>query len=98
MLHLFDHFFPHFLVVLLFRFFLIPLDIKAQARFSLDEVSPHIGGQDKNGVAEINFLPLRIAQMPVFHNLKQRVERFGVGLLDFVKQNDGVGPAAHCFG
>ena len=39
-----------------------------------------------------------VGQAAFFHDLQQHVEDVGVGLLDFVEQHDGVGPAADLLG
>ena len=57
-----------------------------------------VGGHDDDRVREVDVAAEAVGQPAFFHDLQQHVEDVGVGLLDFVEQHDGVGPAADLLG
>ena len=50
-----------------------------------------VGGHDEHGVAETHRLAVVVGEFAVVHDLKQDVEQVGVGFLDLVEQQHGVG-------
>ena len=50
------------------------------------------------GVAEVDRAALAVGEAAVVQHLQEHVEHVGVRLLDFVEQDDLVGPATHAFG
>ena len=57
-----------------------------------------VRGHDEHDVLEVDRAALAVGQPPVVHDLQQHAEDVGVGLLDLVEQDDGVGPAADRLG
>ena len=76
----------------------VALERKAQRALALDHVGADVGGHDDDGVAEIHFVTAGIGEMAFFHDLQQHVVRLGMGLLDFVENDDRVRAAAQRFG
>src|SRR3546814_5140169 len=60
--------------------------------------SAEVGGQDDEGVAEVDGAALAVGQAAVVQHLQQDVEDVGVCLLDLVEQHHLVGPPAHRLG
>uniref|UniRef100_A0A0N4ZZD3 NDK domain-containing protein n=1 Tax=Parastrongyloides trichosuri TaxID=131310 RepID=A0A0N4ZZD3_PARTI len=61
-------------------------------------LAAQVGGHDDQGVLEVDGAALTVGQAAVVQHLKQHVEDVGVGLLDFVEQDDLIGAAAHGLG
>ena len=61
-------------------------------------VAGQVGGHDEHGVGEVDRATLAVGQPPVLQDLEEDVEDVGVGLLDLVEQDHGVGAAAHRLG
>ena len=57
-----------------------------------------IGGEQDDSIAEVHVPAEAVGQFALLENLEEHVHDVGMGLLDFVKQYDGVGVAAHLFG
>src|SRR5579883_2622940 len=57
-----------------------------------------VGGDDDNGVSEIDRLAVRVGEAAVVEQLQEQVEDLRVRLLDFVKEDDAVRATAHGFG
>jgi len=61
-------------------------------------VGPDVAGHDEDHVFEVHMPPERVGQAPFLHDLQEHVEHIGVGLLDFVEEDDRIGPAADSLG
>ena len=57
-----------------------------------------VRGHDEDGVFEIDGAALGVGEAAVVEDLQEDVEDVGVGLLDLVEEDDGVGPAADGLG
>ena len=57
-----------------------------------------VGGHDDEGVLEVDCAALAIGEPPVVEDLEKGVEDVGVGLLNFVEQDDAVWTAADGLG
>ena len=68
---------------------------EAQGVALLGLLRADVAGHDDDGVAEVHLVPLSVGQPPVVQDLEQDVVDLRVRLLDLVKEDDGVGPAAH---
>ena len=78
--------------------FLLIRHLKAQAATMPNNGRAHVGGHDDDGIAEIHPTALGIGEMPIFHNLKQDVEDFGMGFFDFIQEDHRIRTAPHGFG
>src|SRR5260370_15977856 len=97
-----------FLVYLLFRVLVAPLDLiglvhdrgleSERGPRLVDVADAQVGGHDDDRVREVDHFALRIAEPAVLENLQQHVEDLGMRLLDFVEEDHGVGPAAYSLG
>ena len=67
-------------------------------RLADDPVAADVGGHDQDRVGEADRAALAVGEAAVVHDLQQRVEDVGVGLLDLVEQHHRVGPAPHRLG
>ena len=88
----------HFIVRQLLFADLVQLESKAQGGLAADHFGADVGGHDDDGIAEVHFAPLGIREVTLFHDLEEHVERFRMGLFDFVKDHDRVRLAADGFG
>ena len=61
-------------------------------------VRPGIGGEDEHHVAEVGLAADVVGEGGVVHHLQQQVEDVGVGLLDLVEEEHGVGGLADRLG
>src|SRR5256712_2918442 len=59
---------------------------------------PEVGGEDDDGVAEVDRAALAVGQPSVVEDLQQHVEDVAVRLLDLVEQHHRVRPPAHRLG
>ena len=57
-----------------------------------------VGGHDHDGVLEIHGAAVAVGEAAVVQDLQEGIEDLRVGLLDFVEEDHGVGPAAHRLG
>ena len=65
----------------------------------VDQVlAAQVGGQDQDGVAEVDRAALAVGEPAVVEHLEQDVEDLGVRLLDLVEQHHAVRAAAHRLG
>ena len=81
--------------------FLVLLGLRGEAYTGAEVLQlpgPDVRRHDDDGVAEIHPAPEAVGQLSVIQGLQQQVEHIGVGLLDFVQQDDGVGLPADLFG
>lgn len=58
---------------------------------------PHVGGQDDDGVAEVDLASQGVRHAAFLQNLEKQVHDVRVGLFHFVKEDNGVGPAPDGF-
>jgi hypothetical protein len=63
-----------------------------------DVPGPQVGGHDEDGVLEVDDPPVVVRQVPLVQDLQEEVEDVGVGLLDLVQEDHGVGAAPHRLG
>ena len=68
---------------------------ETEGDLTLDNVGTHVGGEDDDGVTEIDLAAERVGDHALFQDLEEQVHDIRVGLLDFVEEHDGVGTAAH---
>ena len=66
----------------------------AEAHGALLPVGAGVGGHDDDGVLEVHQPALGVGDAAVVQNLEQDIHHVGMGLLDLVEENDGVGLAA----
>ena len=71
---------------------------EAEAGLVLDDVCAEVARHDEQGVAEVDFAAKGVGEAAFFHDLQEHVEDVGVGLFDFVEQDDSVGAAADFLG
>src|SRR5207245_4609910 len=64
----------------------------------LQQVAPEVRRHDDDRVAEVNRPALAVREAAILEDLQQDVEHIRVRLLDLVKENHAVGPAAHRLG
>src|SRR3712207_4463759 len=57
-----------------------------------------VGGQQDDGVLEVDLAPLGVGEVPAVHDLEEDGEHLGMGLVDLVEEDDGVGAPADGFG
>ena len=67
-------------------------------RLVREELRAQIGGQDQQGVAEVNRTPLAVGQPAVIEYLQQDVENLGMRLLHFVQEHHRVRAATNGLG
>ena len=73
--------------------------VKTDTRAELQYLSrTYVTRQHDDRVAEINAVSLTVGQTTFVQDLQQDVEDIRMGLLDLVKEDDRVGPAAYGFG
>ena len=72
--------------------------VEAHEGVPLQDVRPDVGGQDEDGVAEIDRAAERVGQAAVLQDLQEQLDDVRVGLLDLVEEHDGVGLAADLLG
>ena len=70
---------------------------KANGRF-VHRLSTRIGRHDDDDVAEISFAAVVVRQCAMVHDLKQHIEDVGVGLFNFIQQQNGMGFLGNSFG
>src|SRR5712692_9367792 len=97
-----------FLVDLLFRVLVAPLDLiglvhdrgleSERGAGLVDVADAQVGGHDDYGVREVDHLALRIAEPAVLQDLQQHIEDLGMRLLYLVQEDHGVRPAAYSLG
>src|ERR1019366_5976881 len=63
-----------------------------------DEIAADIGGEQDQGILEIDQAPLPIFHHPLVKYLKKYLVHIRVGFLDLIKQHDTVGLASHRLG
>jgi len=56
-----------------------------------DGVGPGVRGQDDDRVFEIDAAPFPVLHLPLVEDLEEELQDVGMGLLDLVQENDGVG-------
>ena len=76
----------------------LALGLEAERPVLPNEVGPDVARHNDNGVAKVDLASPGVGQVTVVEYLKQDVEDFGMGLLDFVQQDQAVGLAAHGLG
>ena len=64
----------------------------------LEPLGADVGGKQDDRVAEVHLPAEAVGQFALLENLEEHVHDVGMGLLDLVKQHDGVGVAAHLLG
>src|SRR5262249_51734174 len=64
----------------------------------LDHLASDIRSHDYDRVAEIDRMPVAVAQAAVVQHLQKNIEHVAMSLLDFVKQDHGVGTTADGLG
>ena len=57
-----------------------------------------VGGEDDDGVPEIDGMSLPVGESSFVQHLEQDVEDIGMRFLDLIEEDDGVGFASHGFG
>src|SRR5579883_261690 len=57
-----------------------------------------VGGDDDDGVPEVDGLAVRVGEAAIVEQLQEQVEDFRVRLLDFIEKDDAVRAAAHGLG
>ncbi len=67
-------------------------------RTAREPFGPHAGGQDDDGVAEVDGASPGVGEPTVAQDLQQDVEDVGVCLLDLVEQHHRVGLASYRLG
>ncbi len=88
----------HRLVFVVLQLGFVTIGHEAKAGGPFDQLRTHVGRHDDDGVAEIDPPAFGIRQVPIFHNLQEHVEDFGVRLFDFVQEHHRIGAPAHRFG
>ena len=73
-------------------------DLSVLADAIQQELAAQVGGEDDDGVLKVHGASLAVGDPAVVQDLQQHVEHVGVGLLHLVKEDDGVGLAAHRLG
>ncbi len=63
-----------------------------------DQFGPDVGGEEDDGVAEIDHAADVVGQFAFFQDLQEHVHHVGMGLFDFVEEHHGIGAAADLFG
>ncbi len=63
-----------------------------------DELAADVAGHDEDGVFEVDGAALTVGDAAVVEDLEEDIEDIGVGLFDFVEEDDAVGAAADGFG
>ena len=71
---------------------------KAQRLALGNKARAHVGGHYDDGVFEADLVAQIVSKLTVIKHLQKDVENVGMGLFDFVENDDRVGPAAHHFG
>lgn len=66
--------------------------------FFEDVLATDVGGEDDDGVAEVDEASLSVGEASVVEDLEEGVEDVGVGFFDFVEEDDGVGATAYLLG
>lgn len=61
-------------------------------------MASEIAGHDDDGVLEVHGSSLAIGETAVIQNLEEDIEDFGMGLFDFVEEDDAVGATADGLG
>ena len=61
-------------------------------------IAARVGGHDDDGVLKVHLAAVGVGDMAVVQNLQENIEHVGVGLLDLVKEDHGVGFAADLLG
>src|SRR5690606_19633047 len=90
---------PHFLVVaLLVGFRLRCWNAEAERAAAFDGIRADVARHDDDRVAEVHAATARIRQLALFHDLKQHVKGFRVGLFDFVEDDNAVRTATNGLG
>ena len=97
-----EEFRPKNFLGLLGEIFLHPLVVllvvgggEAHGGSLLESLSADIGGEQDDRVAEVHVPAEAVGQFALLENLEKHVQDVGMGLLDLVKQYDGVGGAAN---
>ena len=70
---------------------------EAHGALPLGGGGPHVGGQDDDGVAEVDLASQGVRHASFFQNLEKQVHDVRMGLFHFIKEDDGVGPAPDGF-
>ena len=73
-------------------------ELGLEVRLGTGPASRNVRGHDQHGVLEVDRAALAVGQPAVVHDLQQDPEHVGVGLLDLVEQDHGVGAAADGLG
>ena len=68
------------------------------AGFFQNQVRPHIGGHDDDGILKIHRMALAVGQATVFQHLQQDIVDFRMGLFDLIEQHHRIGSPPHRFG
>ncbi len=71
---------------------------KPRVELLADGVGADVGGQQDDGVAEVDDAADVVGQFAFLQDLQEHVHDVGVGLFDFVEEHDGVGAAADLLG
>ena len=64
----------------------------------LDQFRTHVGREDDDRVPEVDLAPEAVGDCSLLQDLEQKMHDVGMGLLDFVEEDDRVGTAADRFG
>ena len=62
-----------------------------------DGGSTHIGGHDNDGIPEVSYPAFVVRQPAILQDLQEDVEGIGMGLLDLIQQDNGIGDDAYRF-
>lgn len=57
-----------------------------------------IGGEDDDGIAEIDVASLAVGESSFIQHLEEDIEDIGMRFLDLIEEDDGVGFSFDCFG
>ena len=71
---------------------------ETEVDLALDDVGPHVGGENDDGVPEIDLAAEAVGDHALLKNLEEQVHDVRMGFFDFVEEHHGVGTATHRFG
>ena len=57
-----------------------------------------VGGENDDVVLEVDLAAFAVFHLALVEDLEEEFEHVGMGLLNFIEQHDGVGPATHGLG
>lgn len=71
---------------------------ETEGGLAFDGFGSDVGGEDDDGIAEVDLASEVVGDLALFEDLKEEVHDIRVGFFDFVEEHDGVGAAADGFG